>query len=915
MAEQRPRGRQKDVSGPGKTVKKRGTGLHTGPVGSAGGYGGRPAGGTGSRPGAGGQPLGKGMSRRPQWGGIGRGTGSRAGRGGSPGVMLLLLLLVLLLGGGGGLGALFGNLSGQVPGGGQTGQGGPVSQGQAGGPGGTSQGQTGQAAQGSQSGGLGGLSGGIDLTALFGGLGGGSVSTGWSGEDNRGRLDTSVAAEARPKRTALLGEGRDTATIMVYMCGTDLESRSGMGTADLQEMLAADLGDHINLLVYTGGCSGWKNDQVSHGDNQIWQVADGELRCREADLGSVSMTDPATLTGYIRWCAKNYPASRYELIFWDHGGGSVSGYGYDQKFPSSGSMSLAQINRALKDAGVTFDFIGFDACLMATAETAVMLAQYGDYMIASEETEPGVGWYYTDWLTAFGKDPSMPTIQIGKRIIDDFVDVCAKRCPGQLTTLSIVDLAEFEGTVPERLTAFSESASHLLEEQQYKTLSDARNGAREFARSSKIDQVDLVHLSQNLGTEEGEGLAKALLGAVKYNRTSSNMTNAYGVSIYFPYQKVSTVDKAVASYREIGMDESYARCIKQFASLEASGQAVSGGTGSPLEALLGSLVGGYSGSTGNGSIGSGSTGNGSIGSGGTGNGSSGSGNTGSGNAGSGGAGNGDAGTGAAGNGTGSAQSGAEMIGQLLESFLGGDFGSIAGLGSGNTGFLADRALDQEAMVRYLEENRFDGDALLWTKGQDGGPVLALEEDQWRLVQDLELNVFYDDGEGFIDLGLDNVFDFDEEGRLLGRYDGTWLAIDGQPVAYYHTGTVDDGQSYTITGRVPVLHNGERAELLLVFDDAHPEGFVAGIRTVYAESETETVAKSITGLEKGDQIEFLCDYYRYDGTYQDSFYLGDPLTVGDGELVISNVPLEGGPVEATYRFTDIYNQQYWTPPMS
>ncbi len=39
------------------------------------------------------------------------------------------------------------------------------------------------------------------------------------------------------------------------------------------------------------------------------------------------MTDPGTLAGYIRWCAENYPASRYELILWDHGGGSVSGYG------------------------------------------------------------------------------------------------------------------------------------------------------------------------------------------------------------------------------------------------------------------------------------------------------------------------------------------------------------------------------------------------------------------------------------------------------------------------------------------------------------------------------------------------------------------------------------------------------------
>ncbi|MCR5235609.1 MAG: hypothetical protein K6E34_00220 [Lachnospiraceae bacterium] len=36
-----------------------------------------------------------------------------------------------------------------------------------------------------------------------------------------------------------------------------------------------------------------------------------------------------------------------------------------------------------------FDFIGFDACLMATVETAYMLSPYADYMIASEEFEPG----------------------------------------------------------------------------------------------------------------------------------------------------------------------------------------------------------------------------------------------------------------------------------------------------------------------------------------------------------------------------------------------------------------------------------------------------------------------------------------------------------------------------------------------
>ncbi len=78
------------------------------------------------------------------------------------------------------------------------------------------------------------------------------------------------------------------------------------------------------------------------------------------------------------------------------------------------------------------DFIGFDACLMATAETALTVARYTDYMIASEETEPGAGWFYTDWLNAFGEDVSQPTIQLGKRIVDSFVETCAGKCRGQL---------------------------------------------------------------------------------------------------------------------------------------------------------------------------------------------------------------------------------------------------------------------------------------------------------------------------------------------------------------------------------------------------------------------------------------------------------------------------------------------------
>lgn len=819
MNKQPPRSREKRVTGPGQTIHKRGSGLGTGPVGS--GQSGR--GQSGSSP-------NRPSSRRPT-----TRSGSSSGGFGK----LLILLLVLLFGGGG---TLLSNHSGQSTQPGSNGSPGQANQAN------PQAGQTGQSS-GSQQGMQGG---GIDLASLLGGLGGGNVSGGWVEEANTGKLNTSVASSARQKRVKLLGGGRDTATIMVYMCGTDLESRSGMGTADLQEMLAADFGDSLNLLVYTGGCTGWRNNQVSSDTNQIWQVKDKQLICRENNLGSRSMTDPATLTGFIQWCTANYPASRYELIFWDHGGGSISGYGYDQKFPSSGSMGLSGIHTALENAGVDFDFIGFDACLMATAENALMLTRHGDYLIASEETEPGVGWYYTNWLTDFGKNPSMPTVELGKKIADDFVDVCAQRCSGQLTTLSVIDLAELENTVPAALTKFSRAASRMISSQQYQTLSNARGNTREFAKSSRIDHVDLVHLARNLDNAESNALAKVLLSAVKYNRTSSNMTNAYGLSIYFPYQNVAKVDKAVASYKQIGMDEEYVRCIQEFASLEAGGQAVSGGTNSPLPALLGSL-------------------------------------TGSGNGGS---------------------QGTEMISQLLGGLLSGNGGNISGLGSSNTGFLSNKGMDTEEMAQYLAQNRFASENLVWNVDADGNTVMHLEPEQWDLVQTLEMNLFYDDGEGYIDLGLDNVFSFNDAGDLLAPDGSTWLAIDQHPAAYYHTSTVDDGENYTISGYVPVRYNGERAELLLSFTNEFPYGYIAGIRMVYKEEETETVAKNDLALEAGDTLEFLCDYYSYDGEYLDSYLLGDPIVVGDSPLEISNVPLEGK-TKATYRFTDIYQQHYWT----
>ena len=83
--------------------------------------------------------------------------------------------------------------------------------------------------------------------------------------------------------------------------------------------------------------------------------------------------------------------------------------------------------------------------------------------------------------------------------------------------------------------------------------------------------------------------------------------------------------------------------------------------------------------------------------------------------------------------------------------------------------------------------------------------------------------------------------------------------------------------------------------------------------VYVEGETETIAKNLTELQNGDEIDFVCDYYGYDKSFKDAYLLGEKYTVNGAmsDMKISNVSVGEGTVLETYCFTDIYGQKYWT----
>lgn len=654
-------------------------------------------------------------------------------------------------------------------------------------------------------------------------------------------LNTNVSSEARDKFTVLKGDGTDTATVLVYMCGADLESQYGMATADINEMAYATQSDQVNVILQTGGAKKWKNSVISNATCQRYKVTEKALQRLDDNVGNLSMTEPSTLQDFINWGVQAYPADRYELIFWDHGGGSISGYGYDEKFPN-GSMSVDEIYDALKGTDTKFDFIGFDACLMANTETAIALSPYADYMIASEETEPGTGWYYTTWLSAFAKDPSISTTELGKSIIDSYITADTSNSK---LTLSLVDLAEFSETIPSRLTAFSKDISETIKSDDYQTVADARSVTREFSQSSKLDQIDLVDFCNHLDTDSAKDLSAALESAVKYRR-NANITNAYGLSIYFPYANTKLVSSASDIYEKIGFNDDYTDAIRSFATLSASGQiAVSHSSSSIFDILNGSSV----------------------------------------------------------------SNGTSFSSSSLFDYLSGMSSSqtdLSDLLGGGSSVIDSSSLDLFSSL--IGRDMVSSDALKYSE-VNGNTVLSLSEEDWSRIHSIALNVWVDDGGGYIDLGYDNIFEFDEEGNLLIDYDGKWLTINDHVVSYtvYEDEYTDDDNWHTY-GYIPAYLNQEEVKIMICFDQDHPDGVILGAQKVY---DIDVEGKGLIEIQSGDQIDFTCSYYDYDGNYQDTYYLGDTLYVED-ELVLQDASLTNEKMLYAYQLTDIYNAKRMTP---
>lgn len=366
-------------------------------------------------------------------------------------------------------------------------------------------------------------------------------------------------------------------TFMVYMVGSDLESNWGAASNDLAEMMKVGSDNNINIIVQTGGAKKWVNTQVSTASSQRWLIEKGKLK-KLQDIGKVNMGDPNTLKDFLNWGIKNYPADKSSIVLWNHGSG-IEGYGYDEV--SGNMLSLAQIQNTFKAVkaqnNIKFEVIGFDACLMSTLEVAHAMVPYGNYMVASEELEPGHGWDYSKHLKYLAENPKTTGKNLGKEIAKGFKSQAKAQDTDFEITLAVTNLSKIPAVITSLDGMIKKVSGDIVSsDNNLRKVGNARSKAEDYGNSSDshTDLVDLGALVKQLKDDyptQAKSLLASIKGAVEYNMTSPERPDATGLSVYFPYKDKDNFKSAPNSYEKYDFSKDYKKFVRNYVE-RASGK-------------------------------------------------------------------------------------------------------------------------------------------------------------------------------------------------------------------------------------------------------------------------------------------------------------------------------------------------------
>lgn len=322
-------------------------------------------------------------------------------------------------------------------------------------------------------------------------------------------------------------------TVMIYMCGADLESGEvdpatdgwngyldsgyqGLASMDLDEILSVSgQPDEVNIVVETGGATHWTKSEIPTNKLARWEIRNKQF-IKKQELTYDSMGKTSTLQSFMEWGFENYSSEKYGLILWNHGG-AMDGVCFDEK-RSDDSLTADEVYDAVSNAksskGITdkLEWITYDACLMAVQDVAEFNSYNFKYMLSSQESEVGEGYDYDAWLPTLYNNPSIDGGEllevIGHTFIQSIDDMYHSKNHDQ--TQSVYDLTKMSAYK----TAFESIATDLnsiigTSSSKAASLGSLITSAREYGESNGFEIFDM----------------KEALNKVKANSTFSSISS------------------------------------------------------------------------------------------------------------------------------------------------------------------------------------------------------------------------------------------------------------------------------------------------------------------------------------------------------------------------------------------------------
>lgn len=360
---------------------------------------------------------------------------------------------------------------------------------------------------------------------------------------------------------AVLAEGPQAQkewTICVFINADN--NLSSAGADDVTEMEKVGSTDKVNVVALL--------DQSGSNDTKVYFIekkpASGIQSPIILNPGELDTGDWNEAFKFFKLCVDNYPAKRYMFALWNHGAGwekyapenQIKGICFDD---TSGNhmktTDLRKLTKAMHDyIGRKVDVISYDACLMQMGEVAHEVKDYCLVQVAAEETEPGDGWPYDDFLAPLVANPTMDAKGLGTKMVDAYVASYNGGSQGsQSTCQSAVDLTKMDAFMG-KLNAFADAL--IANAEHNGTFIDVMGQTQAYYYSQYKDLGDFIKkVLPKTNVPEIKATGKALLDfytsefVVKSGYSGSSLTGTTGLSVYMP--RKSQFDSMKAEYAKL----------------------------------------------------------------------------------------------------------------------------------------------------------------------------------------------------------------------------------------------------------------------------------------------------------------------------------------------------------------------------